>query len=249
MGLAGRPTLCIIVLGATPASAPLAATRPARLARRRLAPRSKAVMLTDREAIAPLLFGEGSAVIGAATSMLVGILSWSPAPAPSEAPGGYWSLGEQRDRQREPKDGEEELTIGSVLLSLGLLRAGAGAVTIWMGDQPRFCDPADPTTDCGSLRTYGWVGVGEGGLMFTTGIVYLAIGAHHRRRHDAWRRGEPLALRIGHAGQRLTLRPWLHLAPGAQPGLELGASGPIHPLRADPALSLTGGGLRVHVRF
>lgn len=181
--------------------------------------------------------------------MLAGILSLSPAPPPSGAPGGYWSLGEQRDREPEPKDGEEELTIGSVLLSLGLLRAGAGAVIVWMGDQPRFCDPEDPTANCGSLRTFGYVGLGEGALMFTTGIVYLAIGAHHRRRHDAWRRGEPLSLRIGHAGQRLTLRPWLHLARGTQPGLGSGTSGQIHQPIGDPGLALTGGGLRVHVRF
>lgn len=181
--------------------------------------------------------------------MLAGILSVSPAPAPSEAPGGYWSLGEQRDREPEPKDGEEELTIGSVLLSLGLLRAGAGAVIVWMGDQPRFCDPNDPTANCGSLRTFGFVGVGEGALMFTTGIVYLAIGAHHRGRHDAWRRGEPLSLRIGHAGQTLALRPWLHLGRGTPSGPGLGTRGRIQSLSADPALALTGGGLRVHVRF
>jgi hypothetical protein len=152
----------------------------------------------------------------------------SAAP-PSEAPpGGYWSLGEQRERAREPLDGEFELTVGSVLFSLGLLRAGAGALSVWMAGRPDLCPSSDTDGDCSGLRIYGWVGVGEGALMFGTGIVYLAIGATRRARHQRWERGEPISWRRGGLVRRVQWSPWLAPGFGRAPG---------------------GGGLRVQLRF
>ena len=39
----------------------------------------------------------------------------SGAPPSETPPGGYWTVGEQREREREPLDGDDELTVGSVL--------------------------------------------------------------------------------------------------------------------------------------
>jgi hypothetical protein len=52
--------------------------------------------------------------------------SEAPPPGP---PGGYWTFAEAHEHSGEPLDGDDELTIGSVLFSLGFLRAGAGVLT------------------------------------------------------------------------------------------------------------------------
>ena len=120
-----------------------------------------------------------------------------PSPTPSEAPGGYWSLSEQRERAREPLDGDDELTVGAILFSLGLLRAGAAGVAIWMASRPDLCPASGSASDgsgCSGYRIYGYVGLGEGGLMVGTGIVYLAIGASRRAKHRRWERGETVQL-------------------------------------------------------
>lgn len=162
----------------------------------------------------------------------------SEAPPSEVPPGGYWTLGEQREREREPLDGEDELTVGSVLFSLGLLRGGAGLLSVWMAGRPTLCPDAEQ--GCGGLRTFGWVGLGEGGLLAGTGIVYMAIGASRRRQHQRWERGESLA-RYQALGERVQLSPWFTGSrastggPGGGPGLGPGR--------------LTGGGLVLQLRF
>lgn len=148
----------------------------------------------------------------------------NPAPEYQTAPGGYRTLGEQREREGEPPDGDDELTIGSVLFSLGLLRVGAAVLTVWMAGRPTTCPDAEQS--CTSMQTYGWFGVGEGGLLVGTGIVYLAIGASRRGQHQRWRRGESL-------GRLPRLSPWVTRSPDWR--------GDGH--------RLTGGGVSVQLRF
>ena len=169
----------------------------------------------------------------ATTILLAGTLAAEPPPPDPAPPGGYWTLGEARERQTEPPDGEDELTIGSVLLSLGLLRAGAAGVTIYLARTSRLCPVVEE--QCGGLEIYGYVGLGEGGLMIGTGIVYLAIGATRRRRHREWARGGA-ASRWLEPG-RLELGPFLTPPRvGADPR---GAPGPWP----------TGGGVQLQLRF
>ncbi|MFO7563431.1 MAG: hypothetical protein R6X02_12370 [Enhygromyxa sp.] len=163
------------------------------------------------------------------------VLATTLAPPPDPAPGGYWSVGEQRQRRGEPPDGDDELTVGSVLFSLGLLRIGAAAVNVWMARTPQKCPIKDPG-GCRSFEIYGWFGVGEGGLMFGTGLTYLIIGAVRDRRHRRWQAGESVARpRAWGAARRLELGPWLVWRPEDRPGL----------LRADPV----GGGAQFRWRF
>lgn len=161
-------------------------------------------------------------------------------PRSTEAPGGYWSLAEQHERSREPADGEDELTIGSVLFSLGFLRAGAGVLMAVMADDPDLC-PLTEARGCSGLRNYGWAGVAEGGLMIGTGITYLAIGLSRRQRHHRWERGEVLSWR--HPGAALKLvdvGPWL--LPRSRDGISEARDSGTGP-RVD------GAGLRVQLRF
>ncbi len=135
--------------------------------------------------------------------------SEQPVPPPAGPPGGYRTLAEAREYEVEPHDGDDELTIGSVLLSLGLIRAGAGVISVWMASNPEQCPLTGPGA-CSGLRNYGWVGVAEGGLMIGTGITYLAIGAVRRQRHQRWERGEPLSLlRSSPALDVVDVGPWL----------------------------------------
>jgi hypothetical protein len=152
-------------------------------------------------------------------------------PPPAGPPGGYWTLAEQRE-SREPLDGEDELTIGSVLFSLGALRAGAGVLTIFMAVNPEQCPLTEPR-GCSGLRNYGWVGVAEGGLMFGTGLTYLAIGAARRQRHRQWKRGE-ISQRFRSGENIVDVGPWL--IPRAAGGVS-------------QAGVLAGAGLRLQLQF
>ena len=137
-------------------------------------------------------------------ALVVGPPSDKPAsehPSSADPPGGYWTFAEAREREGEPRDGEDELTLGAVLFSLGALRAGAAGVTLWMAGNPQAC-PVDKPEQCNGMRLYGYAGFGEGGLMLTTGIVYLAIGATHRQRYQRWKRGESISRRVG-------MSPWM----------------------------------------
>ena len=144
----------------------------------------------------------------------------------SEPPGGYWTVGEQRERAGEPPDGDDELTIGSVLFSLGLLRAAAGAVMVWTAGRPDLCPVA--ASSCRGYGLFGVAGIGEGGLMFGTGVVYLAIGASRRARYRRWKRGESLARWFAPDG---SLAPHVSVVPWWTAGAD------------------AGGGVRVQVRF
>ncbi|MFV8752573.1 hypothetical protein ACNOYE_18655 [Nannocystaceae bacterium ST9] len=107
------------------------------------------------------------------------LLAWQPAPTP---PGGYWSLGERS--VPEPPDGHDALTIGSVIFSLGLIRAGAGGVSVYMATRPDLC-----AANCRSLGVFGWSGVAFGGLMFATGLVLMSVGAAQKAKHQRWQQG------------------------------------------------------------
>jgi hypothetical protein len=111
-------------------------------------------------------------------------------------------------RSREPLDGDDELTIGSVLFSLGIIRAGAAALTIMMGYKPELC-PINQPHGCSGLRSYGWVGVAEGGLMFGTGLTYMVIGAARRQHHRRWKRGELTSQRPNQRLNVVEVGPWL----------------------------------------
>lgn len=93
----------------------------------------------------------------------------------------------------EPPDGYEALTIGSVLFSLGLFRAGAGGVSVYMATRPDLC-----LGNCRSMSLFGWSGVGFGALMFVTGIVSMSVGAAQQAKHRDWQRG----------AARLMVAPW-----------------------------------------
>jgi hypothetical protein len=150
-------------------------------------------------------------------------------PSDPAAPGGYWSTSEQRERRGEPPDGDDELTIGSVLFSLGALRTGAAALTIWLARTPGKC-PTDDPAGCRPMEIYGWVGFGEGGLMVGTGLTYLIIGAVRQRRHRRWQAGESVALPRSRVGvPQLELGPWV-----------IGTNGTLEPV---------GGGAQLRLRF
>jgi hypothetical protein len=117
------------------------------------------------------------------------LLAWQPAPTP---PGGYWSVGERSEP--EPPDGHDALTIGSVIFSLGLIRAGAGGAAVYMATRPDLC-----AVDCRSMSLYGWAGVGFGALMFVSGIVTFSVGAAQRAKHERWQRGQAKLDRFGMA--------------------------------------------------
>jgi hypothetical protein len=124
--------------------------------------------------------------------------SWQPAPTP---PGGYWSLGERSEP--EPPDGHDALTIGAVVFSLGLIRAGAGGATVYMSTRPELC-----AIDCGSTAAFGWAGVGFGALMFASGLLSMSIGLAQRAKHERWQRGELSVVpwsRRSHASRSLGL--------------------------------------------
>jgi hypothetical protein len=157
----------------------------------------------------------------------------APSHSAATPPGGYWTFAEQHERSREPLDGDDELTIGSVLFSLGILRAGAGVLTAMMANDTELCPLTEPR-GCDGLRNYGWAGVAEGGLMIGTGITYLAIGATRRQRHRRWERGEAAAL--WHPGAALNVvdvGPWL--IPRSRSGIS--------------EVRVGGAGLRLQLRF
>lgn len=143
-----------------------------------------------------------------------------PAEPPPPAPGGYWSMAEQRERRGAPLDGHDELTIGSVLFSLGLFRAGAAGVTVWLARNPSQC-PISEAGGCRSMEVYGWLGFGEGGLMLGTGLTYMIIGGVRRSRYLRWKGGESVMLsrswssphgragRVAQQFEHLEIGPWL----------------------------------------
>jgi hypothetical protein len=130
----------------------------------------------------------------AAITATGGPASAAPATSPAdegaraeEIPGGYRGILDTRGP--EPRDGEDELGIGAILLPLGILRAGTGVTAWWIGGPG--CDDVAPDvgvepSGCPGLRNYGIAGASLGGLMIVTGIVYLAVGARRRAEHRRW---------------------------------------------------------------
>jgi hypothetical protein len=136
-------------------------------------------------AMAGPLLGFQSSAVGLRVPTL-DALRLQPAPTP---PGGYWKLGERN--APEPPDGHEAITVGSVMFSLGLLRAAAGGVGVYTASRPELCP-----FDCRSAASFGWAGVGYGGLILVGGLVTLIVGLAQRSKHERWQRGE------------LTVGPW-----------------------------------------
>ncbi|MEE9385403.1 MAG: hypothetical protein V3V08_18505 [Nannocystaceae bacterium] len=103
--------------------------------------------------------------------------------------GGYRSLGELR--RREPPTGADQIALGSVLVSLGLLRAALGGTTWYSAGPSRCPDGAAPylTTveACGGLRFYGMAGVALGGMIASAGVAYLVSGWVRRHQHTDWK--------------------------------------------------------------
>lgn len=137
----------------------------------------------------------GAAVTGSLALALTVAVTGAPAPDAGEIPGGYYEFGEVRER--EPEEGDMNRLIGSILFPLGFLRAGGG-IAMLLTASPERCKGnygqgvADRT--CSGLRTYGWVGVGYGGLMVVTGATFLGLGLAQRSRHRAWKRRNNIAI-------------------------------------------------------
>jgi hypothetical protein len=123
-----------------------------------------------------------------------------PAPAPLdpniEVPGGYHDAMDLRTND-EPVDGDKQITLGSVLFSLGLIQA-MGGISSYVTATPTYCDKvygasvSDET--CAGLRIYGIIGTAFGGLMAATGASFLGWGLIQRKRHREWKRERGLTI-------------------------------------------------------
>ena len=131
------------------------------------------------------------------------------APAAPAAPaeplgGGYWGpLGKPPPA---PPDGAWQRTTGTIILPLGLLRVGAGVLSIYASQSPR-CEAwldGDPTT-CRGLRSYGYWGIAFGGLMAVTGATLLGLGVVQGRRYETWRQQWALGGSLSPEGVHLRL--------------------------------------------
>lgn len=119
-------------------------------------------------------------------------------PHPSVV-GGYWDM--DRTKGPEPKDGQDQIIAGSILVPLGLVSVSSSAATVWLS-APGACVErwksvgASPTAaQCKGLRTFGIIRVTYGSLMVISGAVLLAIGLQRREKHRRWE-------------QSLSLAPW-----------------------------------------
>ena len=107
-------------------------------------------------------------------------------PAPPLG-GGYW--GPLGKAPPAPEDGAWQRTSGSVILPLGILRAGAGALSVYASQTPRCESWLDGNeTTCNGLRVYGYWGLGFGVAMAAAGAAFLAIGVAKGRRYAEWQR-------------------------------------------------------------
>ena len=99
--------------------------------------------------------------------------------------GGYWGpLGKPPP---SPKDGQWLRISGASLFPIGVIRAGAGGLSIYASEPVRCAEWLDgDASTCAGLRTYGWWGVGFGSLLAISGAVLLAIGLKQGRDHARW---------------------------------------------------------------
>lgn len=168
--------------------------------------------------------------------------------APAPPPGGYWDLGERREP--EPDDGQTNLTIGGILLGLGAVRTGSGALGVALTTDLERCRDVYgnvPVNTCRGLEIYGWVGVGAGGLMVVTGAVFLGLGAAAKQRHDAWRLRNSVSMQRSRAGTWRRLE--LDGATGAAPVVLGDRRGRRLRWRVSPWAGPRGSGLVAEVHF
>ncbi|HFE44396.1 MAG TPA: hypothetical protein ENJ18_02735 [Nannocystis exedens] len=119
----------------------------------------------------------------------------APPPPTEEIPGGYFEFGEVREP--EPDRGDTKRLIGSIVFPLGVLRTGAGAAMLLSASPARCQGSFGQNTSaqtCKNLRTFGWVGIGYGGVMVATGATFLVWGLVLRSRHRAWKRRNNIAI-------------------------------------------------------
>jgi len=123
------------------------------------------------------------------------------APATDHGPiGGY---GDQFDlRGRPPKDGEDEVLAGSIVLPLGILGAASSGVQLWLS-MPGHCKERwgklgnEPSDDqCKGVYAFSIVRVVHSSLMAAAGAVLLGIGLHRREKYKRWKRGTAALPRI-----------------------------------------------------
>lgn len=160
---------------------------------------SSAASATPETSSRPTVTGEdreASTARGAASSETQTALSeptQDPPMVRSDAPpteplgGGYW--GPLGKAPPAPQDGAWQRTSGSVILPLGILRAGAGALSVYASRSPRcesWLDGNEST--CNGLRVYGYWGLGFGVAMAAAGAAFLAIGVAKGRRYAEWER-------------------------------------------------------------
>jgi hypothetical protein len=149
----------------------------------------------------------------------------APAPPPrhddaaanAAASGGLGGYGDAFElRGRPPRDGEDEVLAGSIVLPLGILGAASSGVQLWLS-MPGHCQERwgkigkPPTEDqCKGVYAFSIVRVVHSSLMAVAGGVLLGIGLARRKKYRAWKRGEVSA--------RLDWAPWISRS-GAGVGL------------------------------
>ncbi len=120
--------------------------------------------------------------------------------------GGYV---DRTTEQTPPKDGEQNVLIGAILLPLGTLQLGGGVLTAVMGMQPRCGETLNLSDSaCNAMVGSGAASATLGGLMAITGVVFLAIGLGQRGKHRRWKRerGQASRPRFGPSASGFELR-------------------------------------------
>jgi len=143
----------------------------------------------------------------------------APAPAPRPRPGhddaaaraaasgGIGGYDDAFDlRGRPPRDGEDEVLAGSIVLPLGIIGAASSGVQLWLS-MPGHCQSrwgslgSTPTSQqCKGVYAFSIVRVVHSSLMAAAGAVLLGIGLHRRKKLKEWRRGG--------ATSGFTVSPW-----------------------------------------
>jgi len=133
--------------------------------------------------------------LSAGTAALALTLAPLPLDAGAEIPGGYHDM--MALRGSEPPDGGGKITLGSILVSLGVIQFGGGVSSV-VTASPRYCaavyGAGVSEQTCSGLRIYGIIGSVFGGLMAASGGVILGLGLVQRRKHRQWKREAGLVL-------------------------------------------------------
>lgn len=110
-----------------------------------------------------------------------------PLATDSEVPGGY--LDSEDLRGSEPDDGHNQVTLGSILFSLGGLRLGTaivGFITASPDNCARVYGSSVGDNTCKGLQIFGITGMAFGGATLVSGVVLLTMGLLKRQRHRQW---------------------------------------------------------------